>query len=194
MKKETLLQIFFLTLIFALIFLVYNKYFSSEKLNNSTKITPINKNVINEIKSNIVYDIEYISYDNDGGKYIIKADKGKINIEDKKLTTMENVNAIITLKNSSPINFWSKGAIYNNINYTTEFYGDVLMTYMEHDITSDNLNLDFSQNLATISNNVFYKSLNTSLKADRIKIDLLTKDTKIYMNDKSKKINVISVN
>jgi lipopolysaccharide export system protein LptA len=65
---------------------------------------------------------------------------------------------------------------------------------MEHDITSDNLNLDFSQNLATISNNVFYKSLNTSLKADRIKIDLLTKDTKIYMNDKSKKINVISVN
>jgi hypothetical protein len=112
MKKETLLQIFFLTLIFALIFLVYNKYFSSEKLNNSTKITPINKNVINEIKSNIVYDIEYISYDNDGGKYIIKADKGKINIDDKKLTTMENVNAIITLKNSSPINFWSKGAIY----------------------------------------------------------------------------------
>ena len=107
---------------------------------------------------------------------------------------MKEVNATILLKDLSPINFWSNEAIYNNINYTTEFYGNVLMTYMEHDIKSDNLSLDFSKNLATVSNNVLYKNLNTSLKADRVKIDLLTKDTKIYMIDKLKKIKVISAN
>ena len=107
---------------------------------------------------------------------------------------MENVNATILLKDSSPINFWSNKAVYNNMNYTTKFYGDVLMTYMKHNIKSDNLNLNFSKNLATISDNVVYKNSNTSLKADTVKIDLLTKDTKIYMNDDSKKIKVISTN
>jgi|TARA_B110000261_G_C13048439_1_gene343281 LPS export ABC transporter protein LptC len=194
MKKKTLAQNFFLIIIAVLVFLVYNKYFSNKNSNISTKITYIDENTNSSEKSNIVYDIKYVSYDNNGGKYTITADRGEINNEDKNLTLMKEVNATILLKDLSPINFWSNEAIYNNINYTTEFYGNVLMTYMEHDIKSDNLSLDFSKNLATVSNNVLYKNLNTSLKADRVKIDLLTKDTKIYMIDKLKKIKVISAN
>jgi uncharacterized protein YxeA len=194
MEKKTLIQIFFLIIIVVLVFSVYNKYFVSKKENYSKKTTQTVENTNNEEKSNVVYDIEYISYDNSGGKYIIKALRGEISNKDKNLTLMENVNATILLKDSSPINFWSNKAVYNNMNYTTKFYGDVLMTYMKHNIKSDNLNLNFSKNLATISDNVVYKNSNTSLKADTVKIDLLTKDTKIYMNDDSKKIKVISTN
>ena len=194
MKKKTLTQIFFLIIIVVLVFSVYNKYFVSKKENYSKKTTQTVENTNNEEKSNVVYDIEYISYDNSGGKYIIKALRGEISNKDKNLTLMENVNATILLKDSSPVNFWSNKAVYNNMNYTTKFYGDVLMTYMKHNIKSDNLNLNFSKNLATISDNVVYKNSNTSLKADTVKIDLLTKDTKIYMNDDSKKIKVISTN
>ena len=194
MEKKTLTQIFFLIIIVVLVFSVYNKYFVSKKENYSKKTTQTVENTNNEEKSNVVYDIEYISYDNSGGKYIITALRGEISNKDKNLTLMENVNATILLKDSSPINFWSNKAIYNNMNYTTKFYGDVLMTYMKHNIKSDNLNLNFSKNLATISDNVVYKNSNTSLKADTVKIDLLTKDTKIYMNDDSKKIKVISTN
>ena len=107
---------------------------------------------------------------------------------------MENVDAVIILKGSPPINLSSDSASYDNMSYTTEFYGNVTMAYMEHDIISDNLYLNFNQNLVTISDNVLYKNLNTSLKADEIKIDLITKDTKIYMNDKSKKIKIINTN
>ena len=194
MKKKTLAQIFFLTIIVVLIFFIYNKYFNNKKLVITPKITQIEKSSSNNEKSNIVYDIKYTSYNSNGDKYIVTADRGKIINDNKDLTLMENVNATIILKNSSPINFWSVEAVYNNINYTTEFYGDVLMTYMEHDIKSDKLSLDFSNNLATISNNVSYKNLNTSLIADKVKINLLTKDTKIYMKDKSKKIKIISKN
>jgi len=194
MKKKTLLQLFFLMLIVVLVFSVYNKYFSNKKLSNSTKITQTKKNVIDKVKSNIVYDIKYISYDNNGGKYTIEADRGKISNDNKNLTLMENVDAVIILKGSPPINLSSDSASYDNMSYTTEFYGNVTMAYMEHDIISDTLYLNFNQNLVTISDNVLYKNLNTSLKADEIKIDLITKDTKIYMNDKSKKIKIINTN
>ena len=194
MKKKTLAQIFFLMIIVFLVVLIYNKYFSENKLNSSIKVVEIKENTKNEKKSNTVYDIKYISYDNNGGKYVIRAARGNITNEDENLTLMEEVSATIELKGLSPINFWSDEAIYNNINYTTEFYKNVLMIYMDHDIKSDNLSLDFDQNLATISNNVFYKNSNSSLKADRIRINLLTKDTKIYMDDKLKKIKIMTKN
>jgi len=194
MIKKSILQIFLLLIVIILGFFVYNKYFNNKKLNNSLKTTQVIENNKSVAEANIIYDIEYSSYDSYGGKYIIKANRGKINNDKKDLILMEGVTAIITPKNSLPINFKSNEALYNNTNYNTKFYGDVLVTYIEHEIRSDNLDLDFDLNLANISDNVFYKNLNTSLKSDRISIDLLSKDTKIYMNDKFKKIKIININ
>ena len=79
-------------------------------------------------------------------------------------------------------------------NYDTKFYGNVIVVYTEHTITSDNLNLYFEKNLADILNNVVYKNLNTTLEADKIEIDLLTKNSNIYMNNKFEKIKIINKN
>jgi hypothetical protein len=194
MIKKSILQIFLLLIVIILGFFVYNKYFNNKKLNNSLKTTKVIESNKSALEANIIYNIEYSSYDNYGSKYIIKATRGKINNNNKNLILMEGVTATITPKDSLPINFKSNEAFYNNTNYNTEFYGDVLVTYIEHEIRSDNLDLDFNVNLANISGNVFYKNLNTSLKSDRISIDLLSKDTKIFMNDKLKKIKIININ
>ena len=107
---------------------------------------------------------------------------------------MTNVVATINMKNSKPITISSDTAIFNNVNYDTNFSKNVFVTYEEHIITSDNLDLIFEKNLATISKNIIYKNLNTVLEADKVEIDLITKNSKIFMNDKSKKVKIFNIN
>ena len=45
-----------------------------------------------------------------------------------------------------------------------------------------------------ISKNVSYSNLNNVLKADNVEIDLKSKDTKIFMFEDNKKVNVKSKN
>ena len=102
--------------------------------------------------------------------------------------------ATIDLNNSTPIKISAAKAIYNSINYDTKFYENVLVTYDEHIIKSDNLDLDFEKSLATVSNNIIYKNLNTKLQADKVVIDLITKNSRIFMNNKLDKVNIVKIN
>ena len=76
----------------------------------------------------------------------------------------------------------------------TKFYENVIMTYNEHNTNSDNLDLLLDKNLVTLFNNVTYKNLDAELKADKMEIDLITKNSKIFMNNFSDKINIVSIN
>tara|TARA_B100000787_G_C15981049_1_gene201599 strand:- start:64 stop:387 length:324 start_codon:yes stop_codon:yes gene_type:complete len=107
---------------------------------------------------------------------------------------MKKVTATINFKDSSPINIYADNALYSNFNNNTNFYGNVLVTYVDNVIESEKMDLFFEKNFATISNNVIYKNLNTQLEADKVEIDLITKNSKIFMEDKSKKIRIISLN
>ena len=53
--------------------------------------------------------------------------------------------------------------------------------------------LSFKDKIAIITNNVTYIGNNTNLYTDNIEIDFKTKKTKIFMNDKNKKIFVKSI-
>ena len=53
--------------------------------------------------ANLIENLKYLSKDNEGNEYEIKAEKGKINILDSEIIYMSNVSAIIRLKNSAPI-------------------------------------------------------------------------------------------
>ena len=80
------------------------------------------------------------------------------------------------------------------MNYNTNFYQKVLIVFKDHQINSDNFDLFFDKKLGTIYSNIIYKNLNTILQADKVDIDLITKDSKIYMLDKSKKVNIKYLN
>ncbi|SVC83894.1 uncharacterized protein METZ01_LOCUS336748, partial [marine metagenome] len=123
-------------------------------------------------------------------KFKIKSEIGEINFDNTSIVYMTNVEAIINLINSDPIIIKANQAKYNKINYETNFKEDVLLTYQTHRITSQNLDLSFENNLATIYNKIVYDNNNAKLSADILEIDLITKNSKIFMDNEYKKIKI----
>ena len=107
---------------------------------------------------------------------------------------MKKVIATINLNGSMPIKIYADNAIYNDINNNTNFYGDVSMTHNMHIINSDNLDLLVEKNLAVLSNNIIYKNLNTKLEADKVEFNLITKNSKIFMNNLSDTVKIVNIN
>jgi len=176
--------------------LFFKFYFIEKKTANiSKKIETIDKKeILDEKKSNLIYNIEYVSEFKNGNFYIISSEYGELIYDQPEIIKMKKVTAIINLNNSSPIKIFAENATYNNINNNTRFFQDVLMSYNEHSAYSDNLDLLFEKNLATLSNNIIYKNLDTTLKADKMEIDLITKNSKIYMNNNSDKVRIVGIN
>jgi len=195
MNKKTLLQftLFFIFFLTAFFFLkVY--FFDNTNYTGTVKKESEDKKILNIEKSNIIQNLEYFYQDDIGNSYIIKANSGQINIDSPELVTMKNVTATISFKNSSPINIFSNNATYNNVTHDTKFYKNTIVTYINNTIKSENMDLFFNKNFATIYENVIYKNLNSQLQADKVELDLVTKNFKIYMENKSKKIKIISLN
>ena len=198
MQKKTFIQIFLLTLILLISFLVYNVYFKNKNLENSKKkIIPEKQEdslLKKNIQNNLLYDVEYFSKGNNGEEYTVNSKFSELNKDEPNLILMRGVVAVIKGKDSTPINIKADNALYDKLNYNTEFYDNVIVTYNDHIINSDKMDLMFDKNLATVSNNIIYKNLNTKLEADMIEIDLITKNSKIFMYNKKKKVKVISLN
>ena len=169
----------------------YYYYYKGNKTNaNVNKINNNNEISIDKNSSNLITNISYASTDNLGNKFKIKSKTGKISIDNLNIVYMTNVEAIINLINSDPIIIKSNYAKYNKINYETNFEEDVLLTYQTHRITSQNLDLSFENNLATIYNKIVYDNNNVKISADILEIDLITKNSKIFMDNEYKKIKI----
>ena len=160
---------------------------------NETNIETV-KNIESEIDKEtgtLIKDINYSFYDQSGNYYKLFAELGKMDLKNSENMFMTDVTATIHLKNSSPIKIVSKYANYNKINHETNFFENVKMTHLIHNATSENLDISFSNNKASMYNNIIYKKPGTQLYADRLEIDLITKNTKIFMDNKSEKIKII---
>jgi len=193
MQKKIFLQLFLLMCAIVISIFFFKTYF----LNNDTKIIKTEKNNLdfeNRSDSNLINNIKYVSEDKNGNIYQINSEYAEIKDDQLELVFMKNVVGVIRLNNSTPINISSERAIYNKITYDTNFYTNVLLTNDDHIITSDILDLFFGNNLATLTNNITYKNLNTTLQADKIEIDLITKNSKIFMKNKNKKVKIININ
>ena len=55
---------------------------------------------------------------------------------------------------------------------------------------SDKLNLNFKNNLITVSQNVKYTGIQGTITADNVKIDLITKKIEIYMDDTKDNVEI----
>ena len=169
----------------------YYYFYKNNKTNaNVNKINNNNELSIDKNSSNLIKSISYTSTDNLGNEFIIKSETGKISIDNPNIVYMTNVEAIINLINSDPIIIKSNYAKYNKINYETNFEEDILLTYQDHRITSQNLDLSFENNLATIYNKIVYDNNNVKISADILEIDLITKNSKIFMDNEYKKIKI----
>lgn len=192
MNKKSLLQLFLIIIILLTSFFFFKSYI----VKKDTHV--VLDNTFNEIdseeKSNLVYNIQYITRDEDGNSYILESDTGELNDDQKELIVMRGVKATIESENSEQIIIYSNNAKYNKLSKNTNFYTNVIINFGSNHVTSDKLDFIFEKNLVTISKNIIYKNMDTKLEADKIEIDLLTKNTKIFMDDKSKKIKLIKSN
>ncbi len=194
MQKKLFLQIFLLLIILLISITFFRVYFGNNITDKPLDNNKIKSDNLPKQESNLIYNIQYLSEDKEGNSYIINSKFGEVDSDKQEIVYLKKVTATISLKNSELINIYADNAVYNNINYNTNFYENVSVVYSEHHITSDNLDLDFKKNLATIFNNISYKNLNTKLQADKIEIDLITKNSKIFMFNKSEKVKIVSIN
>ena len=188
MNKKTRLQVIMVLVIFIISLWFYLKYFT--KNFEDVKKTPVIEKIDENQNSTSTYinDINYVSTDAKGNKYQITAKQAEIKIENSDLMFLTDVVAFIYIKDSDTVKITSNFGKYNSKNYDTIFSENVIVIYPEHKITGEYLDFSFLSNLGTFTENVFYTGEKTNLLADKIEMNLTTKDTKIFMNDAGKKV------
>lgn len=189
MTKKTYIQLFLVLIFFIISFFLFFKYLKKTSLEINTNA---NINQTNNTGESLIEDLKYLSTDKEGNEYKIEAKKGNIDKSNPDIIYLENVNAIILLKNSENISIKSNYAKYNTKNFDTLFNNSVSVNYGEHVMKSEFLDLSFENNLVSIYDNVRYLSGISSLKADKAEIDILNKKTKIFMEDPKKKVQINS--
>ena len=178
-------------MIFLIIFISWLFFFKyikkdSDKVNQDMLKKKIN--IPKSNSSNFINDINYTSSDLKGNKYQITAEQAEIDIDNTDIMFLENIIAYVFLKDSNSVKITSNFGKYNSKNYDTIFSNNVIITYPNHKITGEYLDFSFINNLGTMSTDIIYSGDKTKLKADRMEIDISSKDTKIFMNDDTKKI------
>ena len=143
MINKTIIQIILSVLIILSLLVFYNTYFTNNKKPSlqTEKLDEkeIKKNDKQNLKSNLIYNLDYKSTDIDNNQYFINSESG-IMSESGSEFLMNKVNARIILNDLSVIIISSDKALYNNANYNTKFYGNVVAKYEEQTIFSQNIN------------------------------------------------------
>ena len=194
MYKKILIQFLLLITIFIIVFSTFFLYFN-KKENLKVSNLPIveeKESLIDVETGTLIKDINYSFYDSAGNYYELLSEVGKVDINNSDKIFMTNVVATIYLVDSSPVKITSKYANYNKINHETSFFENVKVTHLIHKATSENLDISFNDNLASMYNNIVYNKPGTNLKADRLEIDLITKNSKIFMDNKTEKNKIIN--
>lgn len=182
--------------IFLLIILLVIAIFTYKFSGYSSKKEISKDLIINEAEeepnfnSNIILDVNYSAFDSKGNQYLINAKKGEIDLSDTNIIFLTNVTAIINLNHSNIIKIKSDYGKYNINNYDSIFSKNVLVEYIDNTISSEYLDFSINRNTMIISKNIIYNNKENILKADTIEVDIKTKDTKIYMYENKKRVNL----
>ncbi len=188
MKRFIQLIIFLFIILFS--YICYKIYFKESSVKISKIETP-NKEIKKQSENNLIKNLKYEAKLNENNKYIITADLSEIVYENNiELIKMQKVIAKFIDENGIPLIIISDNALYNNSNYNTDFYNNIKISYLDDTIFSDQMRLDFQNNMITIYGNVKYDGLQGLITTDNIKINLLTKKIDIYMNNSDKKVQV----
>ena len=184
MTKKTFLQIVLLSLIIFFTYIFFSTYIKKD----DKIVEKENTNI--ETKTDVITDIEYLSKDDKGNTYIIKAKNGIMDSDNQDLIHLKNVKAEINFDINKKILITAKQATYNNDNFNTRFSENVSLSHNYHNLECNNIDLIFSENYAKLFGNVKYMNNFTKLLADQIEVDLISRKTKISMYDTNNKVKI----
>ena len=188
MNKKTVIQVLLIFLFLLITLSFYLKYFDNDPkiVKKGSELEEINVN--QNSSSTYIENIDYVSSDAKGNEYQITAEQAEIKIENSDVMHLTNVIAYIFMKDSDTVKITSNFGKYNSKNYDTIFSENVIVIYPGHKITGEYLDFSFLSNLGTISINVIYNWDKKKLFADKVEMNLATKDTKIFMEEVNKKV------
>ena len=184
-------KIIFIILCFIVVLIVINSKIFEKK--DTTLIKP--QELENEVySSNKIKDVKYTTKDADGNEYIITATEGEIDYSNTNIIYLTNIKAKIKLIDSEDISITSDYGKYNSGNFDTIFSKNVIINYLNNEITGEYLDFSLERNSLLMTKKVIYTNLENILKADALEMDIKTKDTKIFMYENQKKVNIKSLN
>ncbi len=198
MDIKKVFQYSLLILLIIASFLFYYKYFTEDtkKVQDNDYENIIEKKNtefnLNDENKNIIENLKYVSEDLLGNTYTVTAQSATLKEDKLNEVKLFEVNAEIARENQETIYIYSKTANYNKVNNNTVFKKKVNVKYGNQIIDSEILNLNFKDNLIEILDKVYYVNEITTIKADKVEIDLLNKKLKISMINKKDKVNITS--
>tara|TARA_A100000164_G_C21571517_1_gene614217 strand:- start:120 stop:707 length:588 start_codon:yes stop_codon:yes gene_type:complete len=195
MSKSFLYQSLIAGFIIIILIFTYNFLYNKKKIDFSNTN---NKNITNESSDSEVGskidDIYYLSKDELGNSYEITAEFGEIDQKNLDIIKLKNVNGVIDINDTGIIYISSKNAIYNRVNLNTYFYEEAKLSFEEHKITSNEIDMNYVNKNIKISGDVNYLNNQNFLKADIIEMDMLKKISRIYMKEKENKVKALIIN
>ena len=198
MKKKIILVISLITIIFSSIYFFYYKSDYNKNSFEIEKVELIEKKNIDLIEekiesANIIQDVSYSAKDTRGNEYFLKASEGTIDQNESNFIFLKSVKGVINLKDYELIEISSNFGKYNINNYDTIFSKNVVISYLDNKIKGDYLDFSLDKKLMIVSKDVTIKNNKNSLSADVIEVDIETKNLKIFMYEKDKKVNFKSL-
>ena len=203
MGKKSITQVILIIFLIVVTYIVFKKYYiKNDTVSESNKKDQtISKNESQKSDKNIIKDISYTANNSRGDIYLLLADYGEVYLDNPELMFLTKVNGKITLQDGMKVTIKSDFANFNTKNFETTFINNVIVERREEKITGDELYLVLErtekeiqdlikkdENLVRMSRNVVYKKPGYNLSADILEIDLITKNIKIYMMNKYKKV------
>jgi len=184
-------KIIIIILSFIAVLIVINSKFFEKK--DATLIKP--QELESEVySSNKIKDVKYTTKDADGNEYIITATEGEIDYSNTNIIYLTKIKAKIKLIDSEDISITSDYGKYDSGNFDTIFSKNVIINYLNNEITGEYLDFSLERNSLLMTKKVVYTNLENILKADAVEMNLKTKDTKIFMYENQKKVNIKSIN
>lgn len=197
MKTKSILQLVILVLIIILILFFFKTFFTKSIVdNNEANQTVINKNenlkkIEVQDENNIITNLEYKSFDAFGNQYVINSKAAESDLENINLLKLIDVSAIVYVQDKEPIYIYSDYAIHDKISFDTNFFENVQIKHLDFLINSNNLDLMYENNLVVLYNIKDALYGKSTLEADKITLDILTRDVSVNMYKNENKIKII---
>tara|TARA_A100001011_G_scaffold82996_1_gene86615 strand:- start:4920 stop:5492 length:573 start_codon:yes stop_codon:yes gene_type:complete len=176
---------FFILLLLVIAIYLYSNFLKKKKIEKTSEIS-------DELlySSNVIKNVKYQSTDANGNKYYITALTGEVDYSNPNIIYLTDVESLIILEDSEKITITSDYGKYDSSNFNTIFSKNVIIKYLDNKITGEYLDFSVNRNTMIISQNVIYTNLENILRADVMEMNIKTKDTKIFMYEKEKKVNI----
>ena len=199
MKSKSFIQLILFLIVILSSFIVYQYFFSENK---SVKIIDSQPNEIQPQNSqsiqskvidtdNIIEKLEYKSIDAYGNEYVIKSSKAESQMNDSNSVKLFKVSAIIYSPKKKPIMIKSDFALHNKLTFNTKFFDNVEILHDTIQVSSDNLDLLYKENRVDLYNIKSANYKQSTLLADKITFDILTKNVSVNMYKDNQRIKIL---